>query len=77
MPAIYVYECLIHKRFEIPLRFGSDIPTTWPCPAQNVDEVNYENLGVCGEDSRRIIMPPSGVIVKGGTGGGKDMHLVR
>ena len=79
MPAIYVYSCPDHGRFEISLRFGSDVPTTWECPhwlSRDVDMAKLSEDGrvPCLKNSKRVILPPVGVTVKGGTGGGKDMH---
>jgi hypothetical protein len=65
MAAIYVYECPDHGRFEVPLKFGGDVPTSMPCP---VGPEPFSQSTVCGAESKRIILPPAGVHVQGGTG---------
>ncbi len=62
-----VYECPEHGEYTVPLRFSQGVPKTWRCPA---------NLGgfFCDERSKHIIKPIAAAIVRGGTGGGKDMH---
>ncbi len=55
MAAIYVYECRDHGRFEVPMRFGGDVPTAWKCPS-------------CRLRGKRVILPPAAVLIEGGTG---------
>ncbi len=73
MTAIYVYECSVHGRFEVSLRFGSTVPLTQRCGYPWCTHNGCMNRceDECGRESKRVLTPPSSVTVKGGTGARK------
>ena len=69
---IQVYKCDQHGEFEIFQAFADDVKPVVKCP--------HSLLGrgyLCGSGSEHVVKPIAAAIVKGGTGGGKDMHLAR
>ena len=87
---LQVFECPEHGEFQITLKFSDHVPRFKLCPAMVKyhglhDKTNNRGCNTqsqcsthkCNWRSKHIIKPVAGVIVEGGTGGGKDMHLVR
>jgi hypothetical protein len=77
---IQVYKCEEHGEFNVIQKIEDLVWITKPCPVY-VRKKNPSTGGLelvcCDKISRHVIEPLSGVIVKGGTGGGKDMHRKR
>ncbi len=71
---IQTYKCKDHGEFEIFQAFADDVAATYACPHSDPTDT-WD--GTCRQDSSHIVKPIAAAIVKGGTGGGKDMHLKR
>jgi len=76
---LQVYLCPNHGEFEIFMQFKDEIKDEVSCP-KTIEAVlsGYpRKIPICSKPSKHIIKPIACAIVEGGTGGGKDMHLVR
>ena len=68
---IQVYLCPDHGDWEVFTAFKDDIKSTGKCPH------TLPSTGrtiFCLKTSQHVVRPIAAAIVKGGTGGGKDMH---
>ena len=68
--ATQVFECPVHKEFDVLISFSQDIPQEAPCPV-------LAHGRACCEISRHIIKAPAGIIVRGGTGAGRGNAQAR
>ena len=88
---LQVFECPEHGEFQTTLKFSEEVPKWKKCRrvlehhGEECDDERSNNplllleckFYECGLRSKHVIKPIACAIVEGGTGGGKDMHLVR
>ncbi len=73
---LQIYFCPAHDEFQITIKFSDDVPITMSCP-RIICGGKRDGKKCPYNKCKHIIKPIAGIIVEGGTGGGKDMHLVR
>ncbi len=73
---IHVYLCPEHGEWELFAAFKDDLRKTQKCP-HSMSQGRKRFPQFCMQVSEYILKPIAAAIVRGGTGGGKDMHLPR
>lgn len=74
---IQVYLCPDHGDWELFTAFKDNVRQAQKCPYQSPPKAGNRYGVFCLKISKHIVAPIAAAIVKGGTGGGKDMHLPR
>lgn len=72
---LYEFNCPVHGSFDVRLSFKDALPSDAPCPASTDRIVDASGELIrgpgCCEVAPRVLTPPAGIIVMGGTGAGR------